>query len=308
MGGSTLIRKTPLPGVYRDMPFAEYLSIPYPSASSIKIGHNVSMKHMRYAVDRKLEDKDTTAKKFGRALHAYILEPKRFKRDFKIAGTCEGKLSSGARKGELCGKQGNRCNEETGKWYCKTHGKGLEEADNTITAGALKEIEGAGKALESHPIINTLRQVGFAEYTVIAEVEGVLVKIRMDYYSLNYRGRKLIVDLKKIMVMKGSEHELQKTIRNYDYDLQAALYKDVHRQRSGMDADFLWIFVEDSGTHEVVPRYLSAPGETIGRAKYGSTLRRWAECVEHDRYPGYVTEPEEIYPSQFEMRQYGVSS
>lgn len=302
-----MLKSPPKAGVYPGMSFEEYLSIPYPSSSSIKIGHNVSMRHMRACIDGVLEDKDTHARRFGRALHAKILEPQRFAKEFLIAAPCCGLIGSGDRKGQECGKASKRQNPETGKWYCKTHGKGLEDATGIISEGDLAEINGAGKSLESNPIVSSLRQVGFAEYTVIAEVEGVLVKARYDYYSMSYRGQRLIVDIKKFASMKGSEEELQTAIRNYEYDLQAALYREVHRQHFGSDALFMWLFVEDKTPHEVVPKFLSSPGERIGTAKYGSTLRRWSECVEWDQYPGYGSEPAEIFPADWEMKKYGVN-
>lgn len=298
----------PGPGVYRDMSFRDYLTLPYPSASSLKIGLNVSMKHMKAAVEGKLSDKDTTAKRFGRAFHCWLLEPDRFREEYAIQKHCMAVIGSGSRKGQQCTNWGTRQNPEDGRWYCGAHGKGLDEVGNMVTASELQDIEGAGKSLEKRSVFSLLRNLGWSEYTVIAEVEGVLVKSRYDYYALSLDGRKTIVDVKKITAMKGSEDELRKTIRKYGYDLQAALYREIHRAHFGDDAEFLWLFIEDSQPHEVVPRYLGEAMNLVGSAKALSTLRRWKECVEWDMYPGYCDEPAPIDPDEWECKSYGVNN
>lgn len=295
------------PGVYLDVPFADYLRIPYPSSSTLKIGRNVSMLHMRRAIDGKLEDKDSRARRFGRAFHCWLLEPDRFREDYTIQKHCMAELTSGPNKGRQCTNWGTRRNGD-GSWRCGSHGKGFPEIENMITGSEKRDVQGAAHNLESKPIFNTIRSLGFAEYTVIAEVNGVLVKCRYDYYAFLPDGQRVIVDVKKISVMRGSEGQLRKSIREYGYDLQAALYRAAHRAHFGVDAAFLWLFIEDSEPYEVIPKYLSPAMEIVGQSKAMPTLDLWRQCVEWDRYPGYGDEPEPIDPEGWEADRYGCKS
>lgn len=298
------------PGVYRNLSFGEYLSLAIPSSSALKVGHNVSMRHMKDAIEGNLKDKDSKDRKFGRALHAYVLEPERFKTDYVIQKHCMGQTKP-KKKGDPvkdCTNWATRKNHDTGKWYCGVHGKGLEECENMVTGSSLADIEGAGKAIENHELIQQVRAVGFPEYTLITEVEGVLVKVRYDFFSANIGGRRTIVDLKKISEMSGSEEKLQRTIEDYDYDLQAALYVEAHRAHFGAACDFLWVFVEGWPPYSVIPRYLSDAYHSIGWAKARSTLDRWKECVEWERFPGYDDEPQEILPPDWLAKRYGVAA
>ena len=297
------------PGVYPDMSFGDYMKLKIPSSSSIKTGLDVSMAHMRAQVEGKLESKDTTARRFGRAFHAYVLEPERFKTDWKIQKHCNATIGSGARKGQKCSNWGIKIKDDDGLWYCGAHGKGegFAEAQNIVTGAELTDIQGAGAALEKRPIINTLRQLGFAEYSIVVEIAGVMVKVRYDYYALSYQGSRTIVDIKKIGVASGSNSELRNQIRKLHYDLQGSLYLEAHRQHFGEDAKFLWLFVEDGYPHHVIPRFMSPAMEQLGRAKMLPTLERWRQCVEAGEFPGYTQEPEEIEPDEYELTKYGVA-
>lgn len=293
------------PGIYPNMGFGEYLSLPIPSASTIKVGHNVSMRHMKTAVDGKLKNTDTKDRRFGRALHCWLFERERFSRDYAIQKHCMEVLGSGKRKGQPCTNWGTK-RDANGRWLCGTHGKGLPDVENTITAADLTEIEGVGKSLQGRPVANILRQVGKPELTVIADVDGVLVKIRMDWYALS-QPTPTIVDLKKITAGNGSEVQLKKAIRDYGYDVQASLYKRVHQRAFGKDCEFLWLFAEDSEPYQIIPRFLSRNGELLGQRKFEPVLTRWSECVAGTtEWTGYPDTPMSIEPDDWEKRLYGV--
>jgi exodeoxyribonuclease VIII len=286
------------PGVYRNMPSDEYFRIPYMSASLLKIGQSVSMRHMREYQRGNWEYKDTASKRFGRAFHCWLLEPAKFSEAYAIASQCTARKQDGS----TCSNGGTKLKD--GKWDCGVHGKGLPDAANMISDHDLFEIEGAGKSLREKEIANVLRQPGSAELTVIAEIEGMMCKGRFDYYALTTPPT--IVDIKKITVGRGSEKDLQKSIREYLYDLQAALYLHLHYAVFGTKAQFLWMFVEQSKPHEVIPRFASRDMVSVGWAKASRTIHHWKECVERNEWPGYVTEPCEIDPEAWETKRYGL--
>ena len=65
------------PGVYEDMPFAEYLSIPAISATAIKQGAR-SILHMKHVMDG-VDKTATKAMSFGTLAHTAVLERDKLK-------------------------------------------------------------------------------------------------------------------------------------------------------------------------------------------------------------------------------------
>lgn len=89
--------------LWKQMPFSEYQAIPAINASALKGVGGVSPRHLHAYLQGKIKDEDTPDKRFGRAIHASILEPEQFDVMFPTAGTCGGVIKSGANEGQKCG-------------------------------------------------------------------------------------------------------------------------------------------------------------------------------------------------------------
>ena len=285
-------------GFHQDIPFSDYLWLPYPSSSALKVGDEVSIMHMRETILGRIASKDSEAKRFGRAVHTYIFEPDRFEEEYLIPSQCSAKKKDG----EQCSNEGTRIKD--GAWVCGVHGRGLEDAPNIISKTSADHIEGISDRLNTSSVQALLRH-GTPELTALARIDEIMVKTRFDWLVLG-TDVPVIVDLKKITAGRGSETYLQKSIREYGYDRQAALYTDVYRKITSMQARFLWLFVEDGPPYSIIPRYASPSMIELGRIKYRKTLEEWSYCVVNDMYPGYGDEMEDLEPEAWEAKRYAL--
>ncbi len=285
-------------GFHQDISFEDYLWLPYPSASALKIGAEVSFMHMAETINGNLSSPDTKAKNFGRAVHTYIFERERFEEEYLIPDQC----SATKKDGEQCKNEGTRIKD--GEWVCGVHGRGLEEASNIISQTSAQHIAGIQEKLETSKIQALLKH-GSPELTALAMIDEVMVKARFDWLVLG-ASIPTIVDLKKITAGRGGEEFLLKSIRDYGYDRQAALYTDVYKQVTSMQCRFLWLFVEDAPPYSIIPRYASNTMIQLGRIKYRHTLDEWLYCVNNDRFPGYGEDPEDLDPEAWETKRYAL--
>src|SRR5690606_29876450 len=108
-----------------------------------------SMKHMKAAVEGKFEDADTTALKFGRAVHCRLLEPERYGTDILVATPCQAMTG----KGKPCGARAKNWHQESNTWYCgiKSHApEGCIEPRDYVSEEEAERIERMAKALHDH--------------------------------------------------------------------------------------------------------------------------------------------------------------
>lgn len=111
---------------------------------------------------------------------------------------------------------------------------------------------------------------------------GALVRIRMD--ALTSGG--WIVDVKK--TQDASPEGAAKTIANYGYYHQAAMYTDVLTIASGQPpAGFAFIFVEEQYPHAVAVYCLRDEDIYRGRTMYRRNLQLYVECLAENKWPGY---------------------
>ena len=168
----------PGPGLHTDVGWSEYFGIHLPSGSDLTWAR-VSCEHMKASLDGQFEEKDTPALQFGRALHCKLLEPATFAQRYLVSGPCSALLKSGARKGDMCG-----CSSRMrirGSWYCGKHGR-EEEADygEVISQDHGKRVAAAADKVKAHDVVHMLRRQGGFEVTAIAEIDGVMLKGRLD--------------------------------------------------------------------------------------------------------------------------------
>lgn len=281
----------------------EYLSIPLPSASLFCCAREKTYKHAKAMLDGRFVYKETPAKNFGTAVHAWLFERKTFHEQYAIAGPCVARK----RSGEVCGNPGKVCVD--GEWYCltKSHAPGESEAEKkVISESDVELIKGMESSLQGTEVFRLLQTVGRAEVTAIAEVDGLLCKAKLDWLAIRPGQVPVIVDLKKINVGTGSDDELRKRIRDYQYDVRAAFYRQIVFQLTGETPRFIWLFAEDSEPFEIVPREADSAMIGLGNSKLSTVMSGWKDCVASGEYPGYGSTISAIGPEDWELKHWGM--
>jgi len=293
----------PAPGIY-EVSFEEYRAWPAINASALKIGYQTSALHMKAAIDGVLNS-DSRARKFGRAIHARLLEPDTFAERFLIAGRCQELLKSGKRKGEPCGKWGRF--HYDGSWFCGAHRhEAAVEPAEYVDGNEAEQIERIVKSVYSHSVVKMLSAHGGAEVSIIWNWDGFACKARFDKWITKANCPDTIVDLKKCQVFKADDHSLQSSIRTYGWDLQAAWYVDGAEKITGTKPLWAWVFLEDNEPFDTRPVWCSKALMEIGRIKMQSAFDLYKCCVEVSQWPGYCENIEELYPAEWEMKRYGI--
>jgi hypothetical protein len=267
------------PGFYYDKPFQTYLDLRIPNAGAIKDGM-ISMKRMRANVLRQLEDTDSTARKFGRAAHCFILEGEEaFRERIKIKSSCCGIKKNG----DSC-ENGGKFVDDKGNWYCGVHAdEYCFEDPDAITEDEVARIQMQAEAIRSHKCFKVLKAGGLPEVTAVGDVFGVRCKVRLDFWR---EGEELVIDLKKQDRNPLSWDVACKTIAQYDYCVQAELYRLVVESITGKKPTFIWLFAESNAPFDVLPMQLSERDAASARAWIEMILTDYRKCEIAGDFPG----------------------
>lgn len=263
------------PGEY-DIPYQEYERIPYPRGSALKAAR-ISARHLYYALNGQLSA-DSPSKLFGRAVHAALLEPETFAARYTVAGTCGATLASGKRKGEVCGAVA--CKRHNLTWYCRQHAPdGAIEVEDALSPEQHETIARIMDSLRAHQAWRMLRSQGGAERTVIADLDGVRIKARLDKVIDN---PPTIVDLKTARPGTCHPEQWPVTVARYGYHFSAALYVDALAAVRQLDIlpAFVWLVVETDEPYSCWVYQASAECIAEGRRQYQQALSLYRRCME----------------------------
>ena len=251
------------PGIYPDVPFAEYLAWPYLSQSILKEGRS-SMAHLWAALSGERFKEPTDEMVLGSALHCAFLEPQEL--DKRVV------IWFGARR--------------YGKVWDEFQ---LEHAGKIIlTQGNYLALDEMLNALRRHPVVqHWSRTIKWTEVSALGDVAGVLMKGRCDALT-----PEPLVDLKK--VASADPRLITKTILNFGYHIQAYIYRKL------FDRDrFLLICVESSPPYDVVAYELSPGFLRQGEREALQLLERYQECMESGAWPGRSDEVVTLEPPEW---------
>lgn len=298
----------PRPGLYYDIPDDEYFSWPAMSQSTLRLAIDGSMRHVRAMLDGHLGFKPTEAMRVGKAIHAALLTPNVFKRDYVIDPRCQAIISTGKRKGHACGSVARHTNKDGSSFACGLHTcPGDIPIVNLVRREDMETIDGLRASIQSHPAVRVLRQRGGSEVCVIASIDGLPFKAKLDRYSPSTNAAPpIVVDLKKHPVMTGTTRDLQRRMRDYLLDLQAYAYTRVIRELTGETPAFVWVFLEDGPPYDVQCRQASPLTIELGRVKFDWCWGQYLQCLRTGRWPGYSDSLESLDPDDYELMRYHV--
>lgn len=220
-----------------------------------------SAAHYEYFLKNPRED--TTAFSFGRAVHAAILTPAAFKRDFAI-------LPDGIDKRTKAGKEAYQ------NFIEAAAGKEILTAQDAETVRAIV------KAFKKNPdAVNLLKGTKREQPLFWTDDNGVLCKCKIDAYKPG-----IMIDLKTAQDA-GTESFTREALR-YGYDVQAAHYIDGYQhKKSSVRPEWYFIVIE-----KAEPFAVNILRADIGFIDYGIERRqklidKLKECRETGRFPGY---------------------
>jgi hypothetical protein len=260
-------REGGVPGVYSDVPSAEYHAWPHASASRLKILRDKSPAHLRWALDHPQEP--TQAMIVGEATHYAVLQPALFEERYAL----------------FTGEK--RSNEQKERWAAlEAAGKTVIRESDWTTVLAIRE------AVQAHPKARAIIE-GDAERSLVWDDEsGVRCQARLDLLSSR---TPTIVDLKT--TVDASRDAFRKAIWNYGYHIQAAHYLAGARVL-GLDVrHFVIVAVEKEPPYGVAVYRLMEDVIGAGDEERSLLLGRWRDCVDGGVWPSY---PERVQPLVFE--------
>lgn len=231
-------------GINKDISNEDYhLDRNYESSSSLKLFLKDSREfYKKYILGEKEDSKFKSAFDFGSYIHSLILEPEKTDDEFII-------FEGLTRRGKA--------------W---TDFKEANQDRIIMTKSQEMTATGLVAAYTDNKETQGLIQDGCAEHTLCVNLEGMDIKVRVDYIKDG-----MVIDLKTTSD-PVDKFSAAKTIIRFDYDLSAALYVDAFKEYTGKDHDFIFVFLNKQNNEVSV---LKASNDLIenGRRKYKSAIK-----------------------------------
>lgn len=235
---------------------------------------NRSPAHYRYGTKRE----PTSSMVLGSAIHAAILEPDLFEMEYVLLKDVHDR-----RKSEY-------------KAAVEVHG-----VDRVLIAGDADRVAGMGEVVYSNKECKALlSQGGFFELSAFIECPetGVLMRCRYDLMTVfGYT-----VDLKSSR--SSAPTEFSKSVYNYRYHVQDAMYSDIYKLITGKNIDFKFLVVESDAPHIPMIYTLTDETKSIGFAEYRRNIETYAECIKNNEWPGYGETVQELSLPSWAINQY----
>lgn len=217
--------------------------------------------HYKYFLENQRED--TAAFAFGRAVHAAILTPAAFKKDFAI-------IPEGIDRRTKAGK------EEYQAFLDASAGKEI------LTAADAETVKAIVKAFKKNrDAVQLLKGTKREKPLFWTDDNGILCKCRIDAYKAG-----LIVDLKT--AQDAETETFTKEALRYGYDVQAAHYLDAYQHKeSSVRPDWYFIVIE-----KAEPYAINILRADIGFLDYGfirrqELIEKLKACQDQKAYPDY---------------------
>lgn len=217
--------------------------------------------HYKYFLENQRED--TAAFAFGRAVHAAILTPSAFKKDFAV-------IPEGIDRRTKAGK------EEYQAFLDASAGKEI------LTAADAETVKAIVKAFKKNrDAVQLLKGTKREKPLFWTDDNGILCKCRIDAYKAG-----LIVDLKT--AQDAETETFTKEALRYGYDVQAAHYLDAYQHKeSAVRPEWYFIVIE-----KTEPYAINILRADIGFLDYGfirrqELIEKLKACQDQKEYPDY---------------------
>jgi len=206
---------------------------------------------------------DSPALAFGSLVHEFVLLPDVAEARYRPKANVDGRT-----------KEGKAVRDWEASLAAQQGVKFIAEADyNAATSIAT--------SIRTHMGATSLFTSGVAETAgIISDFLGVNCRIKPDYRTDNH-----IVDLKTCVDARPDP--FVRSVINFSYQVQAALYVDVAEAIDGKKRDFYWVAVEKDAPYAVAVYKASDEMLEHGRQQYRKAIDLYKECAALDLWPAY---------------------
>ena len=206
---------------------------------------------------------DSPALAFGSLVHEFVLLPDAAEARYRPKANVDGRT-----------KEGKAVRDWEASLAAQQGVKFIAEADyNAATSIAT--------SVRTHMGATSLFTSGMAETAgIISDFLGVNCRIKPDYRTDNH-----IVDLKTCVDARPDP--FVRSVINFSYQVQAALYVDVAEAIDGKKRDFYWVAVEKDAPYAVAVYKASDEMLEHGRQQYRKAIDLYKECAALDLWPAY---------------------
>jgi exodeoxyribonuclease VIII len=213
-------------------------------------------------------DHETKALAFGRLVHAALLEPERFRKNYIVLP-----------------KFNRRSN--AGKLAHKEFLDALDPQQIVVPEDDVDPLVIMAERATKHPILRGLMQDGMREATLLwTDPEtGELCKARFDFITSDG----IIVDLKTCLDARHDAFERQ--VRQYRYDMQAAHYTN-GATICGLQkhAQFFWCAAEKEPPYDMRLHEADETSLVPGSESCSVAMKIYSRCRATGEWPGYPPE------------------
>lgn len=274
------------PGVYDDLPMADYLAAPAVSAGMLV---NLLTRCARAAWweswlnPHRPDDASTKEQSAGKIMHSIILEGR--------ADCC---VVVDPKDHPNADKVGGIPTGWTNKAMKIVRETIIAEGKIPVLKADYAEIEAMVAAVRAY--IESLRASepaiwaafqpsgGDSELTIAWDDSGTLCRMRPDRIN---KGRDVIVDLKSDGGTAEPVTWGKFKLFRMGYNVGAAFYKRGCLKAFGKDPDYYWLVVEQAAPYLCSLVSLEPAGFEVGAAKVARSLRDWAKCAKENVFPAY---------------------
>jgi len=258
------------PGIYPDVPAEVYhqRELGVVNTGALKILASQTPAHYKAWVDDQTEQPETPALVFGSALHALVLEPGLFAKEWALCPDF----------GDLRTK---KAREARDAWAADNPGVRAVSADDWRRLHAMRE------SIMRHPVAGKVFTGGRAEVTAVwtDPRTGLVCKARYDYEREDIN---LLADLKS--TDDASPRAFARSIAKFQYHIQDAHYSDGPRVLRGEETRFLFVAVEKQPPYCVGTYMLDTESAMRGEEMRARGMEALDECLRTDAWPSYPNE------------------
>lgn len=212
------------------------------------------------------DEPETPALRVGRIVHAAILEPDRFAKDFVVAPDF----------GDLRSSTNRKARDE---WLAGLGpGVTMVKPEELMLAQAMRE------SVLAHPTARLVIEGGRPEVSMrwIDERTGIKCKARADWWNEQLE---FAMDLKT--TTDASPSGFGRAVAQHGYNVQHAHYADGFRTLGRPIRNYLIVAVEKEPPYAVAVYHIDAAAEERGFQLLHRSMDALAECLSSGRWPAY---------------------
>lgn len=261
----------PKPGIYRGVPFSEYLRWDAFSKSLV-LPMLRSPAHMMAKIEHPDESSQLTN---GSLVDTLLFEPSTFDSRYVVQPDTYGSLDTLPAENKPWNNNAKVCKD----WNAAQQAAGLTIVKQADIDKAMIQVN----AVKSHKAASQLLQRGEAQVSLVWQDEetGIICKARPDWAVEH----KVIVDLKT--TKDGSSQKFPYAMHEHGYAIQAWMYLEGWEAIQGEWLQFGIIAVENEYPYKVAAYAVEPEAIDVGERMARRAMVKYAECLESGEWPGY---------------------